>query len=68
MGTAGNATVSVEIAEETLARLLIEGRVCAADFRCLDRRSKQSLHKLCMKSCVRNMATGRRSSLRRQSG
>jgi hypothetical protein len=41
----------VEIAEETLARLLANGQVCAADLRCLDCRSKKCLWLLCLKSC-----------------
>lgn len=45
----------VEISEETLYRLLREGQVCAADFRCLDCRTKQCLRLLCLKSCARRI-------------
>ena len=44
--------VRVEITETTLLRLLTGGQVCAADFRCLDCRSKQCLWNLCLRSCA----------------
>lgn len=49
---AGKKKVRVELAEETLARLLERGLVCAADFRCLDCTSKQCLWRLCIESCA----------------
>ena len=52
MHAASGKSVRVEITEETVVRLLLEGRVCAADFRCLDIRSKQCLRRLCLESCI----------------
>ena len=47
--------VRVEIAEETLARLLTAGQVCAAELRCLDCQSKQCLWRICLESCARSL-------------
>ena len=44
--------IRVEMSADTIARLLAEGRVCAAEFRCLDCRSKQCLWRLCLESCA----------------
>ena len=44
--------VRVEMKEETLLRLLSQGMVCAADFQCLDCRSKECLRRLCLKCCL----------------
>ena len=52
MATAGRKRVRVEVTEETLNRLLTRGQVCAADFRCLDCKSKKCLWQLCLKSCT----------------
>lgn len=41
----------VEISMATLARLLKAGQVCAADFQCLDHKSKQGLWRLCLDNC-----------------
>jgi hypothetical protein len=55
----------IEIAEETLTRLIMAGQVCAADLRCLDCHSKQSLWRLCLKTCINKRMTdrGARSAL-----
>ena len=45
-------SVRVEISTATVSRLLVEGQVCAAEFRCLDCRSKQCLWRLCLQSCA----------------
>jgi hypothetical protein len=58
MVSADRKRVRVEITEETLTRLLAKGHVCAADFRCLDCKSKQCLWRLCLKSCAKNYKTG----------
>lgn len=60
MGVAGRKSVRVEIAAETLTRLLAGGQLCAADLRCLDGRSKQHLWRLCLKSCARKPSAGTR--------
>lgn len=51
MVNAGSTFVRVEIAAETLSRLLVDGHVCAADLHCLDGHSKQCLWRLCLRSC-----------------
>ncbi|HPA13732.1 MAG TPA: hypothetical protein PKV75_00535 [Desulfobacterales bacterium] len=60
MAIADRKRVRVEITEETLTRLLEKGHVCAADFRCLDCKSKQCLWRLCLESCTNSMPTGTR--------
>ena len=45
-------TIRVEVSEETLYHLLVEGHVCAADLRCLDHTSKVRLLRLCLESCM----------------
>jgi hypothetical protein len=42
----------VEIAAETIARLLARRQVCAADLRCLACKSHECLWRLCLKSCL----------------
>ena len=58
MQASRNNQIRVEIAEETLLRLLAGGQVCAADFRCLDCKSKQCLWNLCLKSCANRRDKG----------
>jgi hypothetical protein len=58
MQASRNNQIRVEIAEETLLRLLAGGQVCAADFRCLDCKSKQCLWNLCLKSCANRREKG----------
>lgn len=43
-------TVRIEVAEDTLLRLLERGQVSASDLRCLDCRSKQCLWRPCLAS------------------
>ena len=56
MAAVGKRKVRVEVNEETLNRLLSSGQVCAAEFRCLDCKSKECLWHLCLKSCTNNLA------------
>ncbi len=42
----------LEMNENMMKHLLTTGQVCAADFRCLDGQSKQSLWRLCLESCA----------------
>lgn len=58
MQASRNNHIRVEIAEETLLRLLAGGQVCAADFRCLDCKSKQCLWNLCLRSCANRRDKG----------
>lgn len=53
MNTVGRRNVRIEIAEDTIARLLAQGQVCAADLRCLDCKSKECLWRLCLESCIK---------------
>lgn len=53
MKPARDSTVSVEIREETLARLFANGHVCAADFHCLDDSAKRSVWQMMLNSCRR---------------
>ncbi|MFP3912529.1 MAG: hypothetical protein ACLFUT_10685 [Desulfobacteraceae bacterium] len=45
-------TLRLEVNENMMKHLLTTGQVCAADFRCLDGESKQSLWRLCLESCA----------------
>ena len=58
MQPAKSNPIRVEITEETLLRLLAGGQVCAADFRCLDCKSKQCLWNLCLRSCAKSRDKG----------
>lgn len=58
MGDSATKRLRLEISEERLKRLLAAGQVCAADFRCLDRESKQCLWRLCLETCVVNLTSG----------
>jgi hypothetical protein len=60
MSAVNSRNVRVEMSEETLIRLLAGGQVCAADFRCLDASSKQSLWRLCLECCANTLTTGTR--------
>jgi len=43
----------LELKANTLARLMENGHLCGADFRCLDCESKQCVQKLCLKNCAK---------------
>ena len=49
-------TIKLAISEEKLAKLILAGELCAADFSCLDKQSKQAVWRLCLWCC------GKRSS------
>jgi hypothetical protein len=51
MDRSDNEWVRVEVRADMLRRLVGEGHACAADFRCLDARSKERLWRLCLDSC-----------------
>lgn len=57
MANVENKKLRIEMAEETLLRLLDKGQLCAADLRCLDCKSKNCLWRLCLKSCAKRLAT-----------
>lgn len=42
----------IEICSEKMNTLLADHLICAADIRCLDRASKQSLQELCLSTCL----------------
>lgn len=49
-----NGCLRLEISARTLLRLLASGRLCAADFRCLDCESKRCVWRLLLKSASRS--------------
>ncbi len=51
MDRAGSEWVRVEVRADKLRHLVNEGLACAADFRCLDARSKEYLWQFCLDSC-----------------
>lgn len=61
MGGDAEQRVRLEMSEKTLKSLLTAGQVCAADFRCLDCKSKQCLWRLCLESCIATVGDGRGS-------
>lgn len=62
MANIGGGRLRIEMAEETVYRLLEEGRVCVADFRCLDCRSKDCLWRLCIECCAKKTPARRSES------
>jgi hypothetical protein len=47
-----NKPVRLEVNANILGKLMAEGYIHAADFRCLDYDSKQCVHKLCLNHCA----------------
>lgn len=52
-----NARLRLEVSAQTLLRLLVGGQVCAADFRCLDCKSKQCVWRILLMSCEKTLHT-----------
>jgi hypothetical protein len=57
MAIVGEQWVRVQVDAKTLNRLLAAGQVCAADFRCLDCKSKQCIWRLCLLNCANKLKT-----------
>jgi hypothetical protein len=57
MPIVGEQRIRVEVDTETLNRLLAAGQVCAADFRCLDCKSKQCIWRLCLLNCTNELTS-----------
>jgi len=53
MGDENVEVIRLEINTEKLRNLLNNGVLCAADFRCLDCRSKQCVWKICLNDCIK---------------
>jgi hypothetical protein len=51
MEAADRRYVRVEMTEDTIARLLAGGQLCAAEVRCADGRAKRRLWRLVLESC-----------------
>lgn len=49
------AVVQIEIEITKLESLFVTGELCAADFRCLDLKSKNLVRNLCLKSCANSI-------------
>ena len=47
-----NSRIRLELNANTLAKLMENGYIHAADFRCLDSDSKQCVQKLCLINCA----------------
>lgn len=45
----------LQVPAELVRRLMEEGRICAADLRCLDAESKEGLQRLCLENCARHL-------------
>ncbi|MCE9687354.1 hypothetical protein LZP73_14265 [Shewanella sp. AS16] len=43
--------INLSIAADTLARLIAQGHLCAADFGCLDAGSKHQVWQMCLNHC-----------------
>jgi hypothetical protein len=59
MAIVGEQWVRVKVDAKTLNRLLAAGQVCAADFRCLDCKSKKCIWQLCLLNCANKLNTGK---------
>ncbi|ACA86706.1 conserved hypothetical protein [Shewanella woodyi ATCC 51908] len=47
--------VNLSISADKLAKLIHSGELCAADFRCLDHESKQTVWQLCLLCCSKRV-------------
>lgn len=45
-------SVKIEIDLSTLERLFADRHICAVDLRCLDKKSKEYVKELCLKTCL----------------
>lgn len=54
--TTSTAALRVEIPLDLVQRLMEEGHICAADLRCLDHRSKQTLQQVCLDNCAHDLS------------
>ncbi|MDH0448730.1 MULTISPECIES: hypothetical protein [Shewanella] len=48
--------INLSISEEKLAQLIREGKLCAADFSCLDSQSKRKVWQLCLICCQKRIS------------
>jgi len=62
--TAEECWVRLALPLATLERMLASQQLCAADFRCLDSRSKQRVWHLCLLRCSRQLVAERPVDLR----
>ena len=53
--TGQEGLIRLELEANTLLRLIEERQLCAADFHCLDYKSKQYVWKLCLTACIKCM-------------
>ena len=58
-GTAPAAPVQIEIGSEVLEKLFEDGALCAADFRCLNNRTKICIRAICLRNCARQLHRSR---------
>ncbi|GIU10853.1 MULTISPECIES: hypothetical protein [unclassified Shewanella] len=47
--------LNISISEAKIAQLIQQGHLCAADFKCLDRETKQAVWQLCLWSCEKRI-------------
>ena len=47
--------LKLSLSARTLLRLLVQGQICAMDFRCLDCETHQWVRRLLKKSCARRL-------------
>ncbi|WP_299791980.1 hypothetical protein [uncultured Shewanella sp.] len=50
-----NSNVNISISSKKLAQLIQSGSLCAADFRCLDQESKQTVWQMCLWCCSKRI-------------
>lgn len=58
-GPESEIRLHLALSARTLLRLLENGQLCAAEFRCLDRETHRCVRRLLMKSCVRRFQKGK---------
>ncbi|PKG73698.1 hypothetical protein CXF83_12870 [Shewanella sp. Choline-02u-19] len=47
--------LNINISQQKMAQLIQQGHLCAADFKCLDAESKQTVWQLCLWCCEKRI-------------
>ncbi|WP_283102679.1 hypothetical protein [Shewanella abyssi] len=47
--------LNISISQQKMAQLIQQGHLCAADFKCLDAESKQTVWQLCLWCCEKRI-------------
>ncbi|MEZ9819297.1 hypothetical protein AB4238_01540 [Shewanella sp. 10N.286.45.A1] len=56
---ASNKHLNISIPQQKIAQLIQQGHLCAADFKCLDSESKNTVWQLCLWCCEKRISCNR---------